>query len=217
MLPIQSSWHYQPAETSAGFILTYYPKHHIQESLIFMKIGIDFDGIIIDWAHLKSLSARLLYKIEIPSDRISRDYAIANNIFTEKQYTTFIESIYSNPSILSTVQPLPGALDGIRKLLQQQHSVWVITSRPKSSKHILKEWLEQFGIALPIVCTEYQPKTAACRDLDVFVDDDYRNIKPLLQIVPKLFLFSWWYNKHESPLPPCKRVTTWTELNALIG
>lgn len=44
--------------------------------------------------------------------------------------------------------------------------------------------------------------------LDLYVDDDFDKLEPLVGVVPHLFLFSWGYNAHEEVGTIAKRVAS---------
>ncbi len=60
------------------------------------------------------------------------------------------------------------------------------------------------------------PKTKACKGLEVYIDDDLPKLEDLVGIVPHLFLFSWGYNEHVEVGDVAKRVKSWKDFYAEI-
>lgn len=178
-----------------------------------MKIGLDFDGVITDCGQLKSDGAKKLYDIDIPSGRFKKKLVVGNNILTLQEYRRLQKIIYETREIGLFIKPVVGVLQYLPKLIEDGHSVIVITSRNGIGLEIAKEWSLERGLILEFIGVGYgNDKVAAATGLDIYVDDDFDKLEPLVGIVPHLFLFSWEYNQHIKNIDPVIRVISWKEL-----
>jgi hypothetical protein len=178
-----------------------------------MKIGFDFDGVVADCGRLKSDAARELYGLDIPPEKFNKKDVIAGRYLTPDQYSEFQRIIYTTREIGLCMQPVAGMLESIPQLLAVGHTLRIVTSRDGEGLSIAQEWSRQRGIVLDFVGVgRGVSKAAACQGLDIFVDDDLEKLRPLINVVPHRFLFSWGYNAHTDVGNDAKRVWSWDEL-----
>lgn len=159
-----------------------------------MKIGLDFDGVISDSNKMKSASAKRIYGIDVPPEQFKREYVVGRGLLTNDEYTEFLDKVYENDHS-DILEPIGDALIYIPKLLVDRHFLKVITSRGQNATDIAKKCLSKFG--LNIVLNGIgggKNKKDACSGLDVYIDDDFDKLEPLVDFVPNLYLFSWPYN-----------------------
>src|SRR3989338_259968 len=116
-----------------------------------MKIGLDFDGVISDCGTLKSEGAKLLYGVEIPSERFKLELVVDAGILTLEQYRNLQREIYDNRTIALTMVPVDGVLEFLPKLQQEGHDLKIVTSRGESESQIAREWLKMKGLDLHLV------------------------------------------------------------------
>lgn len=178
-----------------------------------MRIGLDFDGVITDCGKLKSEGARRLYEVDIPPERFKTELVVGAGILTKEQYKYLQTQIYETSELGSQMEIVEGAFYYISKLLEENHDICIVTSRNNLAAKIAKEWLDENKLDLPLTAVAGIPKTEACKGLEVYVDDDLDKLEPLVNIVPKRFLFSWGYNTHIDVDPKvAKRVSSWSDL-----
>lgn len=175
-----------------------------------MKIGLDFDGVIINWAQLKSDCIKLLFNVNLSPKNTCRSFAVRQKILYEHEYDEMLKFLYENEAAFQLMRPMPGAITFIKILLAQNNDIKIVTARSSRALN-LKEWFNKFKIDVPIKYTAGAKKDVASNGLDIFLDDDYRHLKHLVGVVPKLFLMSWWYNEHESLHASCARVYSWED------
>jgi len=176
-----------------------------------MRIGLDFDGVISDCGKLKSLGAKKIFGLEIPSGKFKKEIIVGERILSLEQYNLLQEKIYGDEEFGFSMQPVEGALEFIPKLQEEKHEIVIITSRKERALYIAKEWLKRHNLSIKVVSVgPNAKKTEACIGLDVFIDDDFEKLEPLVSVVPNRFLFSWDYNLHinvEETI--AKRVNSW--------
>jgi len=190
--------------------------HHIktyklQPNAFFMRIGLDFDGVISDCGRLKCQGAKMLYGVEISPERFKKELVVDTGILTLEQYRHLQKQIYSNREIGLTMLPVEGVFEFLPKLQQEGYDLMIVTSRGEKESEIAREWMKQKNISVKLVGVGGGvSKTDACRGLDVYIDDDLDKLEPLVGVVPNRFLFSWGYNQHiEVPQILAKRVESW--------
>lgn len=182
-----------------------------------MRTGLDFDGVFSDCGKLKSKGAKQLYGVDILPAQFKKELVIGGGLLTTEQYRALQQRIYGTREMGLLMDPVPGVIDHLPKLLADGHDVRVITSRTGTELEIAKEWSRLQGLQLAFTGTGYgNSKADAASGLDLFVDDDLDKLAPLVGIVPHLFLFSWGYNEHVEAAPVAKRVASWDELYLAI-
>ncbi len=76
-----------------------------------------------------------------------------------------------------------------------------------------KEWINKFNLDLHFTGVGYkQSKAPACKDLDIYVDDDIDKLEELLSVVPQRLLLSWDYNQHVPSSNIAQRINSWHEI-----
>ncbi|MEK7114875.1 MAG: hypothetical protein AAB847_00740 [Patescibacteria group bacterium] len=182
-----------------------------------MKIGFDFDGVISDCGKLKSDGAKKLYGLDIPPHKFKREVIIEEGILTAEQYRNLQKIIYGTREIGFLMELVDGVLQYISKLLTENHTILIITSRGEVELEIAKKWSLKQGLKLNFVGVGYgKSKAGAAEGLDVYVDDDLDKLEPLIDVVPHRFLFSWGYNANVDTGKIARRVASWKELYDII-
>ena len=94
-----------------------------------MKIGLDFDGVISDCGKLKSDVAKMLYEVDIPSEKFKKELVFANNQLTPQQYRELQKLIYGTREYGFLMQPVAEVRNYLSQLAQDGHTTLVVTSR----------------------------------------------------------------------------------------
>ena len=182
-----------------------------------MKIGLDFDGVISDCGKLKSDGAKKLYGVDIPPAKFKKEIVVGEKHLTMEQYRELQKIVYETREIGFLMEPVDGVLHFLPRLVADGHTVLIVTSRDEVGMEIAKEWSTRQGLSLNFVGVGYgNSKAGAANGLDVYVDDDFNKLEPLVDVVPHRFLFSWGYNAHEEVGDVAKRLTSWEELYRTI-
>jgi len=182
-----------------------------------MNIGFDFDGVITDCGQLKSDGAKKFYGINIPAGRFKKELIIKDNILTSEEYRKLQKIVYETRGAGLLMKPVDGALQYLPRLIEDGHRVIIITSRDGMSLQMANEWFLRRNLVLDFIGVGHKnDKVEAATGLDVYVDDDFDKLKPLIRIVPHLYLFAWEYNQHIKNIDPVIRVASWDKLFAHI-
>ncbi len=160
----------------------------------FMKIGLDFDGVITDCAELKSLCAKELFGVSVPSSQFKKEYVVGNGILTLHQYLTMQKKIYGTQEYGLKMKLLPGVQEYLSKILHDGHDIQVITSRGIAETAIAQEFLDRNIMSLPLIGVGGESKAYACYGLDVYIDDDIDKLEDLMAIIPFRYLMNHGYN-----------------------
>lgn len=163
---------------------------------VVMKIGLDFDNVMVQTDRLKPIVAKDLFGVEIPLANYNKELILTKRLLTEDQYQIVARKVYRGGFGPESLLPVPGTLEYIPMLQNLGHVLCVVTSRSvaHNNLHVVSEWLRLYGFDLPVTGIEYGvPKTEACRDLDVFVDDDLAILAPMLGILKHPMLFDLPY------------------------
>lgn len=185
-----------------------------------MKIGLDFDGVIANCGQLKSDGAKKLYGVEIPPEKFHKEIVVGENYLTLDQYQKLQKIIYGTRAreIGLLMEPVAGVLSFLPRLIVDGHSVMVVTSRGEAELDIASEWSFSQGLRLDFIGVgRKENKARFVGGLDFYVDDDLDKLKPLVGIVPHLFLFSWGYNAHIDTGSIAKRLGSWEKMYNIIS
>ncbi len=174
-----------------------------------MKIGLDFDGVIVDSPIWKPVISERLFGVR-PDLRFCSRASLNESGLSEAQYEAVKDELYSGSY---QFKPVDGAVHHIQALISNGCTLKVVTARTGVHLDRAAQLLELYGLPLSIEGVGYGvSKEAACLGLDVFVDDDVDKIIPLIGKVPHLCLFSWPFNESESVPSGVVRVSSWWEL-----
>ena len=179
-----------------------------------MDIGLDFDGVIAYSEPLMSVVAKKRFNLDVPVGQFKRSTIVDTGILTLEEYRgVWKESI----SGAYPIEPVVDALKYIHMLLEEGHSIRVVTTRLQNDGlPEARTWMSQHGLSLSIEGVGYDiPKTEACRGLDLYVDDSMKKLLPLIDIVPRLLFFAWLWNIDDKH-PRFVQVVSWNEIYRYI-
>lgn len=177
-----------------------------------MKIGLDFDDVIVMSQGIKSRSAKDLFGVDIQPKDFRREKVVGQNILTDEQYTQAVRRVYNGTYKLF---PVPNALGTIKFLQKEGHSLKVVTNRSKEQDTLryAEAWLKEQSLEIEITGVLYgNSKARACCGLDLFVDDDAEKITQLEGIVPHRLVFAWQFNEHLPTPLGAQRIESWPEI-----
>ena len=183
-----------------------------------MKIGIDFDDCIADFApflidyynKIDGTSHKIedvtsweldgLWKMDIKSAR--------DRCFNFYPQEVGIE-----------IPPVHGAVQAIQKL-KEKNELIIITGRPEATLSFVVDWLKKHSLDVfsKIIFSdqfngEKRKKAEICKDekVDIFIDDSLKNILDISKEGIKCFLIDTPWNQGELP-ENVKRVKGWGEI-----
>jgi uncharacterized HAD superfamily protein len=182
-----------------------------------MKLGFDFDSVITDSRKLKAEYARKLYGMDIPYQTFKWYPLVTTGIMTPEQYTTVQRAVHRGEQESQRMEAVEGVLEYLPKLIKE-HDARIVTARDGESAELARRWLEKRNLEIELLGVgDKVTKAAGCQGLDLFVDDDWDKLEPLIDVVPHRYLFTWEYNKDINvPERIAKRVSSWKEIYTIV-
>lgn len=169
-----------------------------------MKIGIDIDGVltdeqryVLDYGSAYFTKRNILYKIH-------DDIYDSKEIFevSEEEYDSFWKEHIFDYSENISIRPF--AKDIIKKLVEENHEIYIITSRSYTTyendnrlkmQNIVKAWLKRNGIQYnDIIFSREKDKICNELNIDVMIEDKPENVDKISKDIP-VICFSEEYNK----------------------
>ncbi len=105
-----------------------------------MKIGIDLDEVIADF-----MNALLSFYYKKTGKLYKKEDFPEWNLWpllgkTKEEAVKFVDEFHESHS-LEEVKPMGNAIESIKRLIKNNHEIFIITSRPKRFKQKAEEWL----------------------------------------------------------------------------
>lgn len=123
-----------------------------------MRVGLDFDGTIMDIALAKQRYVRDTWGIGLSIADTGRAGALP--VLGEERYLEMVVATHRTEAMLDT-PPIPGALE-VAARLHAAHEVVIVTARLDEEIELAREWLGRRGLGdLPVVHTGWETKRAA--------------------------------------------------------
>lgn len=183
-----------------------------------MKIGLDFDGLIANNSVVKAFVAKEVFGVEVSPEECKKELIVGRGLMTHAEYRELQELASGTRHFGLQMPAVEGALEGIHRLLKAGHDLTVVTSRDGTHLAVAEEWADNMNLDLVFVGVGWKvSKAGALRGFDVFVDDDFDKLEPLVGLVPNRFLFHWPYNEHIDTGHVATRIRTWQEFCSRVA
>jgi 5'(3')-deoxyribonucleotidase len=181
-----------------------------------MRIGIDFDGVIVDIHELMVRYSVEEMRVPLRPDQIMRPHG--PNVLGENGYAELLKATHSTPLAL-TVRPVPGALETLR-LLTSRHELVLITARTGAQLDYAERWLAAHDLSATfadIVSSHGVTKAEVESEvtLDALLDDHLPNLAGLRTESLSL-LFTAPHNLNDEVSAPTRRVADWGEVARVV-
>lgn len=186
-----------------------------------MKIGIDFDDVVID-----STPAMHEYHNRVRQTSIEREKIVDYRL--EKMWNCSVDealefayNFQQEPEHLS-ILPIVGAIEGIKELCKK-HTLYLITGRPKHIAGPVHNWIKKHipEVFKEIIFTSHYStkggitKADVCRKkgIKIFIDDYPGFVSEMSNSDIKVLILDTPWNKNEKNLPKnFIRVHSWGEI-----
>lgn len=187
-----------------------------------MKIGIDIDGVILDFERMLKTYADLYDFTELKRDGIvNRDehYLIKRYNWTEDEKTVFANKYFLR---LTKETPLiPGAKDVIEMLQKEENELIIISARGgmiKEMKDVAMERFGEEGLSFDKYYWRQNDKLEVAQNekIDVMIDDSYDVCKKLASNGIKTIYFRDKDMKKLEQNENLKEVSNWGEIYRYI-
>lgn len=184
-----------------------------------MQLGFDFDGVTAYTERLKQTIAKKLFDKDVtPAEMFIDSIHNGKSPITPAEYEQVLHELWMNEDWYVFLEPVPGAVETLRFFGEQGHDVKIVSGRDGRGIELAEKWIKAHGIDAPLYGVGYRKSKAdAAKGCDVFVDDDSAYLKPLVDVVPNRYLFSWVYNEHQDIEGIATRVYGWDGVRDAIA
>lgn len=187
-----------------------------------MKIGIDVDGVILDYERVLRAYGDLYDFIELKKDGIiNRNEHLLRNRYnwTEEERMNFVNKYFLKLS--KQAELLPGAKDVIQMLQNEQHEFIIISARGgmiEEMKDIALEKFEENGLIFNKYYWKQDDKleVAQKENIDIMVDDNYGVCKKMSENKIKTIYLRDKEMKNLEQNQYLKEVSNWGEIYRYI-
>jgi uncharacterized HAD superfamily protein len=178
-----------------------------------IKIGIDIDGVIVDLvSSMLPLLSKYCGRSVCYSDIRCFDIGKALKI-EDKMEDIWTE--VDNGNILRVAPPIKGAIIGLSEL--SEHDIWLVTSRPKSSRSDTELWLRENRVEFDkLKFVDTGDKVPVVRALDVFLEDSLETACAVAEAGIDSLLFDQPWNQCSKLPRRCERVKDWKDVGMYI-
>ena len=187
-----------------------------------MKIGIDVDGVIIDFEGELRVQAELNDVIELKRNSIvdeKETFFQAKYKWSEEEINKFIEKNFLKISKECNFRP--GAIQVINLLKEEGHELIIISSRGgiiKEMKDVAESRLNEVGLKFNKYFWAAKDKAKICKEenIDLMIDDYYKTCENLVKNEIKTLYFREYpcYELKENKY--LKEVHSWGEIYRYI-
>jgi len=180
-----------------------------------MRIGLDFDGTIIDTTAAKMRFAREAFGVELTA--LETWGAIGRERIGEERFVEMVRAAHEELTL--TTPPMPGAAEAIRRLARD-HQLFVVTARNDVEVRWAERWIATHAPAISaVVHTSRAPKLDACRELGVelMLDDIPGVLHEIAEAGVGAALIEAEYNRDTPRHARVRAVPHWRDFVALCA
>ena len=187
-----------------------------------MKIGIDIDGVILDYERVLKTYGDLYDLIELKKDGIidRNEHYLRNRYdWTEEERMNFINKYFLKLSKQTSL--IPGAKDVINMLQKEENELIIISARGGMIEEMKDVAIEKFnkeGISFNKYYWKQEDKLEVAKNekIDVMIDDSYNVCKKLSSNGIKTIYFRDKEMKVLEQNDNLKEVSNWGEIYRYI-
>lgn len=187
-----------------------------------MKIGIDIDGVILDYERMLKAYGDLYDFIELKGEGLvdrNEHYLIDRYNWTKEQKMNFAEKYFVEISKKTSL--LPAAKEVIQMLQKDGHELIVISARGgmvKEMKDVALEQFEKEGLTFSKYYWQQDDKLEVIQkeNLDYMIDDCYYVCKKLVENNVKTIYFRDKEMRKIEPNENLIEVSNWGEIYRII-
>ena len=174
-----------------------------------MRVALDFHDVLADLKRpvVALLNAR--YDLTLSPDDLRTWKCWESGAFSKKQFYDAVNSVRN-----AGLDPLPGAVDGLRELLADGHDVSIVSGTREPMG--VRRWLDRHGLpALPVygVVADDTHRAKLALGFDVYVDD---NPQMAERVGAPVVIFDQPWNRELGYRWDVLRATSWPEVVAIL-
>jgi len=194
-----------------------------------MNLGFDLDEVIAQTATMAVEHTNEIYQCNLTTDVLKSFYFDENTYSEDSDKQKAVEETLlkavSNPELMATIKPYPGAVRVLNKLKHQGHKIFIVTKRDKKDTLMTIEWLRANDIPFHKVAVTHMEEKGFFANkfrLDFFVDDLEWNLYELhsaRKLWKKgLFLMTRpWNEGNYVDTSKITRVNGWNQILQAVG
>jgi uncharacterized HAD superfamily protein len=179
-----------------------------------LTIGMDIDGVILDIGKVILPFVCEVCGREVTYQELdSWDLGKALNIDEQTMDKTWDRILQSDA--LRNAPAVKGAIHGLKVL--REHQIWLITSRPVSSRKLTVNWLRKHRASYDrVIFNRRGNKVSVGPSFDVFVEDFFDEAASIAQAGVFTVVFDQPWNQTPKLPEKCVRAHDWNELLGFI-
>ena len=147
-----------------------------------MKIGIDFDGVILDSQRNINFYADFWSTFELKKSKLKDEDLEQECCFgwTKEEKKRFFDKHYDK--ISKNSEFIVGAKEILTILKNEGHELYLVTARGQLGEeetNLAKEKLDELGVEFDMLCWSSVDKVSKCKELgiNVMIDDNPKNVE----------------------------------------
>jgi len=110
-----------------------------------MRIYIDFDDVLCETARALSDAAKVVFQRDVPYEEITV-FNLQHAFSLSGDEIEQLMDLAHEVEFLAELEPAPGAIEGVRELLERGHEVVIVTGRPSYCHAGSVDWLARYGL-----------------------------------------------------------------------
>lgn len=175
-----------------------------------MRIGVDLDGVVYDYATpFTAYMRKVLHNPDLAYPNCWHFYQDQWGL-TLEEFLSHMQDAVTAKAIFHTGDPIAGSVKALTALREQGHEIHIVTNRPqRGADRATKNWLDTHQIPHDSL-TFSEDKTVV--PVDVFLDDRPENYDSLVARGVTAVLFDQPWNRRHTGI----RVSSWAEFRMLI-
>jgi uncharacterized HAD superfamily protein len=189
-------------------------------------IAVDIDEVLADFFSYFVYFHNLMYKTKVSKKDMKKYYL--NEVFEVDRAEMHIRYMeFKSLHLLEQLNPVKGAVDGLKKLIEMGFDLHLVTARPQIIEEETRKWLSVHfkDIYLPIHFTHpgtgnshHLKKSEICKEIgaEILIDDHMENALDCAENGIKVFLMDAPWNQTEDLPPNVVRVKSWKDITALL-
>ena len=187
-----------------------------------MKIGIDIDGVILDYERMLLTYGELYNSLELKKDYIKEDehYLIKRFNWNDEEKMNFVNKYFIK---LAKIVPfMPGAIDVINMLKKDGHELIIISARGglvKEMKDLAIKKFDEANLSFDKYYWNQSDKIEIIKkeSIDIMIDDNYDICKKLSENNIKTLYFRDKNMKKLKESDYLKEVSNWANIYTYIN
>ena len=198
-----------------------------------MRIYIDFDDVLCETARALSDAAKAVFKRDVPYEEITV-FNLQHAFSLSGDEIDQLMDLAHEQEFLAELEPVPGAIEAVRKLRAEGHEVVIVTGRPSYCHAGSVAWLKRYGLErIEIIYVDkygrapkiLPPDAPPMLSLEEFYElkfdlaiDDSPTALDLLTVLKgcKVIVFNRPWNMSYQIQTGMLRCTTWEEILSVV-